>query len=76
MFLAKPSLLGVMDAYGVKLIHPVRNGRNPEQWEELDILNHSCVGGGCVSCHQSLGPDYRLGLDIRERPRHLAPPED
>jgi hypothetical protein len=46
MFLAKPSLLGVIDAYGVELIHPVRNGRNREQWAAPGISNHRWIVGG------------------------------
>ena len=30
-FLASPTLLGVIDAYGIELIHPAREGRSPQQ---------------------------------------------
>jgi len=30
-FLADPTLLGVIDSYGIELIHPVREGRSPRQ---------------------------------------------
>jgi hypothetical protein len=29
-FLAEPSLLGVIDTFGIELIHPVREGRSPK----------------------------------------------
>ena len=30
-FLAQPTLLGVIDSYGIELIHPIREGRSPRQ---------------------------------------------
>ena len=30
-FMASPTLLGVVDAYGIELIHPIREGRRPGQ---------------------------------------------
>ena len=30
-FLAEPSLIGVIDSYGIELIHPMREGRNDKQ---------------------------------------------
>src|SRR5450759_5168694 len=30
-FLADPTLFGVADTYGIELIHPVREGRSPQQ---------------------------------------------
>jgi hypothetical protein len=51
MFLAKPSLLGIIDTYGIELIHPVREGRNPEQWAAKGVSNHRWIVGGklCLS---------------------------
>jgi hypothetical protein len=46
MFLAQPSLLGVIDSYGVELIHPIRRGRNPKGWVEPGISNHRWIVGG------------------------------
>ena len=46
MFLAEPSLLGVIDSYGVELIHPIRRGRNPDGWVEPGISNHRWIVGG------------------------------
>lgn len=45
-FLAKPSLLGIVDSYGVELIHPVRRGRNPKQWAASGISNQRWIVGG------------------------------
>jgi len=45
-FLAKPSLLGIIDSYGVELIHPVRRGRNPKTWVKPGISNHRWIVGG------------------------------
>jgi hypothetical protein len=28
-FLAAPTVLGVIDTYGIELIHPIREGRSP-----------------------------------------------
>ena len=30
-FLAAPTVLGVIDTYGIELIHPMREGRSPQQ---------------------------------------------
>ncbi|MEI6709276.1 MAG: hypothetical protein WCK96_19320 [Methylococcales bacterium] len=46
LFLAKPSLLGIIDSYGVELIHPIRKGRNPDAWVESGISNHRWIVGG------------------------------
>ena len=45
-FLAKPSLLGIIDSYGIELIHPIRNGRNPNAWVAPGISNHRWIVGG------------------------------
>ena len=42
----EPSLLCVIDSYGVELIHPVRCGRNPTGWAEAGISNHRWIVGG------------------------------
>ena len=31
VFLASPTVLGVIDTYGIELIHPMREGRSPQQ---------------------------------------------
>ena len=49
-FLAKPSLLGIVDSYGIELIHPVRRGRSPQQFGAAGISNHRWIVGAkwCV----------------------------
>jgi hypothetical protein len=34
-FLAAPTVLGVIDTYGIELIHPMREGRSPGEWPPL-----------------------------------------
>lgn len=50
-FLVKPSLLGVIDSYGIELIHPVRRGRNPGYFGASGISNHRWIVGAkwCVA---------------------------
>src|SRR5215468_10753613 len=31
VFMAAPTVLGVIDTYGIELIHPIREGRSPQQ---------------------------------------------
>ena len=45
-FLASPSILGVVDTYGIELIHPVREGRSPEQIGKKGKSNHRWIVGG------------------------------
>lgn len=45
-FLAKPSLLGVIDTYGIELIHPRRHGRSTNSLFEKGISNHRWIVGG------------------------------
>ncbi len=41
LFLAQLSLLGIIDGYGVELVHPIRNGRNANAWAEAGVgLTH------------------------------------
>ena len=62
MFLEKPSLLGVIDSYGVELVHPVRRGRNPKGWAEPGISNHrrssaaSCARPSITPARSPAGP--------------------
>ena len=34
-FLATPTVLGIIDTYGIELIHPMREGRSPQGWFSL-----------------------------------------
>ena len=52
MFMAHPSLIGVIDTYGIELIHPRREGRSSEQ---IEISNQRFTG-------QSSRIDCGLGL--------------
>ncbi len=56
-FLASPSLLGVVDTYGIELIHPIRQGRSPEQIGRKGKSNHRWIVGaklGLVLNHLGL----------------------
>lgn len=44
-FLARPTLLGVIDSYGIELIHPIREGRSPRQVGRKGISNHRWIVG-------------------------------
>ena len=46
VFLAEPSLLGIVDSDGIELIHPVRKGRNPHSWFETGVSHHRWIVGG------------------------------
>jgi hypothetical protein len=45
-FLAAPTVLGVIDAYGIALIHPLRAGRSPQQIGRKGLANHRWLVGG------------------------------
>jgi len=53
-FLAEPSVLGVIDAYGIELIHPIREGRTPHQIGKKGLSNHRWIVGGklCLLLNQ------------------------
>jgi len=44
-FLAQPSLLGVVDSFGIELIHPRRQGRSKEQIGKKGKSNHRWIVG-------------------------------
>ena len=46
LFLAEPSLLSVIDSYGIELIHPVREGRSEEQMGRKGLSNRRWIVGG------------------------------
>ena len=46
LFLASPTLLGVIDTYGIELIHPIREGRSPKQIGKKGKSNHRWIVGG------------------------------
>jgi hypothetical protein len=45
-FLAQPTIVGVIDAYGSELIHPLREGRTAPQIGKKGLSNHRWIGGG------------------------------
>jgi hypothetical protein len=45
-FLAAPSVLGVVDSYGIELLHPIREGRSPQQLGRKGKSNHRWIVGG------------------------------
>jgi len=53
-FLAAPTVLGVIDTYGIKLIHPIREGRSPQQIGRKGLSNHRWIVGGklCLLLNQ------------------------
>src|SRR5215471_724555 len=56
-FLAAPTVLGVIDTDGIELIHPIREGRSPQQIGRKGLANHRWIVGGklCLLLNQ-----YRL----------------
>ena len=45
-FMAEPSLLGVIDTYGIELIHPRREGRSQQQVGKKGLSNRRWIVGG------------------------------
>ena len=45
-FMAPPTTFGVADSYGIELIHPMREGRSPQQVGRKGISNHRWIVGG------------------------------
>jgi hypothetical protein len=44
--LAAPTVLGVLDTYGIELIQPMREGRRPQQMGRTGLSTHRWIGGG------------------------------
>ena len=53
-YLASPTVLGVIDTYGIELIHPMREGRSPQQIGRKGLSNHRWIVGGklCLLLNQ------------------------
>jgi len=53
-FLASPTVLGVIDPYGIELFHPMREGRSPHQIGRKGLSNHRWIIGGklCLVLNQ------------------------
>jgi hypothetical protein len=45
-FLAEPSLIGVIDSYGIELLHPIREGRSESQIGKKGKSNKRWIVGG------------------------------
>ena len=45
-FLAEPTIFGVIDTYGIELIHPIREGRSAHQMGKKGKSNHRWIVGG------------------------------
>jgi hypothetical protein len=54
VFLAAPTVLGVIDTYGIELLHPIREGRSPQQIGRKGLSNHRWIVGGklCLLLNQ------------------------
>ena len=54
VFLAAPTVLGGIDTYGIELIHPMREGRTPQQIGRKGVSNHRWIVGGklCLLLNQ------------------------
>src|SRR6267142_4581043 len=48
VFLAAPTVLGVIDTYGIELLHPMREGRSPQQIGRKGLSNHRWIVGGTL----------------------------
>ena len=53
-FRAEPPTFGVIDSYGIELIHPVGQGRSPQQTGRKGLSNRRWIGGGkrCLIVNQ------------------------
>jgi hypothetical protein len=47
-FLAAPMVLGGIDTYGIEVIHPMREGRSPQQIGRKGLSNHRWIVGGTL----------------------------
>ena len=45
-FMAEPTVLGVVDSYGIELIHPIREGRSQQQIGKKGLSNKRWIVGG------------------------------
>ena len=54
VFLVAPTVLGGIDTYGIELIHPMREGRSPQQIGRKGLSNHRWIVGGklCLLLNQ------------------------
>jgi hypothetical protein len=52
--LADPTALGIIDSYGIELIHPTQEGRSPQQIGKKGKSNYRWIAGGklCLLINQ------------------------
>src|SRR6266478_3414657 len=48
VFWGAPTVLGVIDTYGIELIHPMREGRSPQKIGRKGVSNHRWIVGGTL----------------------------
>ena len=66
VFLAAPTVLGVIDTYGIELIHPMREGRSPHQIGRKASPITAGSSGETLSAAQSVGVDRGVGVCDRQ----------
>ena len=71
-FLATPTVLGVIDTYGIELIHPMREGRSPQQIGRKGLSNHRWIVGGKL-CLLLNGIVKLLGIIVSPGNRRYFP---
>jgi hypothetical protein len=54
-FLASPTVLGVIDTYGIELIHPMREGRSPQQIGRKGLSNHRRLFNAAIHAFEREG---------------------
>jgi hypothetical protein len=47
-FMVEPTILGLIDTYGIEFIHPIREGRSPKQIGKKGVSNHRWIVGGKI----------------------------
>lgn len=46
--MAEPTVLGVIDSFGIELIHPIREGRSPRRYGRKGLSNRRWIVGGTL----------------------------
>jgi hypothetical protein len=69
VFLAAPTVLGVLDTDGIALMHPSRAGRSPQQSGRKGVSNHRWIVGGTLCL---LGNQYGLVVGWDCATAHVA----
>lgn len=62
-FMAQPTLIGLLDTYGIELLHPRREGRSAQQIGKKGLSNKRWIVGGklcCVLNHLGLVVDWAV----------------